>query len=45
MSVEPDMELEDEIPCPKCDGMGAGTDFEGDQWECTECDGTGFIAP
>jgi DnaJ-class molecular chaperone len=39
------MELEDEIPCPECDGSGFA-DWEADDDNiCTECEGTGFIAP
>jgi DnaJ-class molecular chaperone len=36
---------DEEVPCPDCEGQGAGTDWEGYQWECETCDGTGLVEP
>ena len=36
-----DMELEDAITCPECNGLGEDENDE----TCPECNGEGFIAP
>jgi DnaJ-class molecular chaperone len=36
---------DNEIECHDCEGQGCGTDWEGYQWECETCDGTGLVQP